>query len=101
MAEQTYTAFTTEDGEPWAVFVDGHVDPSTLDRDEMAEELAYIMGVDVEEALELLATGPAAAHHYIYDAHAAGDDSDEDYPWHFCGASTPSARPITGVRFDG
>lgn len=87
----TLTSFGTEDGDPWAVFADGHIDPSLVSLDAINASLDR-GGFEPVSAADI-------KHHWIYeDADEAGEDGM--FPWQWGNADTFGAVPITGVRFE-
>lgn len=93
--------FTTEDGEPFAVFVWGHVPlqqfpmgAAETDLEMMADEACGM------SAQEWAGPIPDPGHHWIRQADK--DDQDpalEDWPWNWCAEGAPGATAITGLRF--
>jgi hypothetical protein len=89
--------FMTEDGEPWAVFVYGHVDPaSVVAQIEQQIAFAHRIGHIDDEWMETWELDPAKIQQlWIYTE----DDAPEDAPYLWGDANSPGACPITGVRF--
>ena len=80
--------FFDSDGDPWGLFFWGHVDLAAAKAPLRAK--AAREDIDMQDAV--------IGHHWIYDAHAAGDEQDEECHWHRCEAG-PGAVAITGVLF--
>lgn len=83
-------ALTTEDGDPWGVYVYGHIDPALLTLDLINEALDYI-GCDPLDRSE--------PEHLWMHAEEDEDGGMSDYPWHFCAAGTEGAIAVTGIDF--
>lgn len=83
-------ALTTEDGDPWGVYVYGHIDPALLTLDL------------INEALDEIGHAPRdrAEPEHLW-MHAEEDEAGvmSDYPWHFCPAGTEGAIAVTGIDF--
>jgi hypothetical protein len=83
-------ALTTEDGDPWGVYVYGHIDPALLTLDL------------INEALDEIGHAPRdrAEPDHLW-MHAEEDEAGvmSDYPWHFCPAGTEGAIAVTGIDF--
>ena len=82
--------WTTEDGDPWGVYVYGHIDPALLTLDL------------INEALDEIGHAPRdrAEPEHLW-MHAEEDEAGvmSDYPWHFCPAGTEGAIAVTGIDF--
>lgn len=89
--------FATDEGEPWAAFVYGHIDPAAATPDiARAVEHSRKTGEIDELWFEEWELDPAEIkQHWIYTK----DETSEDAPYYWCDADTPGATPITGVRF--
>lgn len=100
MSEREWTVYCDEDGEPWAIFLDGHVDLRTIRsnvcKTEMKEAFERFGGDDDNYFANNLNIG----HWWIRDAFAAEDeDANPDHPWHWCEKGDTGAIPITGAKF--
>ncbi|SNT09521.1 hypothetical protein SAMN06295912_1404 [Sphingomonas laterariae] len=90
MSDVDLTCYGTDDGQPWAVFRIGHIDPALVTLDEINAALDN-SGYDAVEEAEV-------EHLWIVnDPEDAGEEGL--YPWHWCQADTPDAIAITGVKF--
>jgi hypothetical protein len=97
-----WTAYCNEDGEPWAVFINGHVDLRTIRskacRAEMKEAFEKFAG-DADDYFE---HDLDIGHWWIRDTTGSEDVDDSaggDYPWQFCSKDEAGACPITGAKF--
>ena len=104
MTERLWTAYSTEDGEPWAVFVNGHVDLQALrtaeSRAEMIDAYKWAQGDDCSGRFN---GDIDVGHYYIRDTTNDDDPDlepgDVEYPYQFCNVDDVGAMPITGVKF--
>jgi hypothetical protein len=95
-----WAAYSNEDGEPWAIFVHGHIDLRTIRsiacKKEMKEAFEHSCGDSEDWFHGNLNIG----HWWIRDAFAEGDDdANPNCPWHFCEKGDSGAIPITGAKF--
>lgn len=96
-----WTAYSNEDGEPWAVFIHGHADlrpiKSLACKQEMKKAFEYYCG----DADDYFNGNLNVGHWWIRDAFSEEDeDANPDFPWHFCEKGDSGARPITGAKFE-
>ncbi len=89
--------WTTEDGEPWALFAWGDVPAALMPLEGAAAHLSFQGGYDKDIAVEMLtaAVGPVAR--WIWQNKDADDDDGYHYQW--CEEGHPKAVRITGWRF--
>lgn len=87
-----WTYLCTEDGEPWAAFVEGHMDLSTfgvLDEQRIIELYGkFHLSDDVAEIVSEF--GPAFKHFWVRregELHCFAEEGE------------PESRPVTGLRF--
>ena len=84
------TCYGTEDGEPWAVFADGHIDPSLITIEAINDALDYA-GFDPVEGAQI---------EHLWIAHDEDEAGEEGLcPWRWCESEAPGALAITGVKF--
>lgn len=84
--------YTTGDGDPWAVFVMGHVDQSLVTLDVVNERLES-QGFDPVEQIKV-------EHLHMWSKADDPDDSvSPEWPWLWCSEGDEGAVAITGVRF--
>lgn len=86
--------FTTEDGEPWAVFAWGEVPASIFTVEGCCVAVCYDGGWDRADALELIGLGIDPVPLWIKQ-----NGNDEDYNYVWCRRDDPDALRITGARF--
>lgn len=102
MSERNWTCYCNEDGEPWAIFLDGHDHDirklrSKACRAEMREAFIKFAG-DIDE--DCFAYEMTIGRYWIRDGSTEDlDESSPDYPWVFCKENQAGAHPITGVKF--
>lgn len=96
MGDRDWTVYWNEDGEPWAIFLDGHEhDLRTLRSVTCKEEIRLACCRHLDDDHELF---NGIGRWWIIDL---GDDADDNgHPWAFCEKGVPGARPITGARFE-
>jgi hypothetical protein len=99
-AERDWTVYCNEDGEPWAIFLDGHDhDLRTLRslncKDEIRKAFIDFGGDDDDFFYGNLNIGRWWIRTYNDD----NEDGDPDYPWVFCEKGDEGAKPITGAKF--
>ena len=89
--------YMTEDGEPWAVFVYGHVEPASVVPDLQAEfdRLLKSGEIDDPDFADWKADPGEVKQLWFHQR----EDAPEDAPFHWCEAGTTDAIPITGIRF--
>lgn len=84
--------YTTEDGDPWAAFVMGHVDQSLVTLDMVNEELEF-HGLDPVQQINV-------EHlHVLSEAEDPDEGGSPEWPWHWCSGGDEGAVAITGVKF--
>lgn len=86
------TFYIDEDGEPWALFTNGHVDLEKFKRSAVRKKRDY------QEYLEDRDEGQIG-HYYMRENtdDSDGDRSDDGYNWHWCNAKDPGAIPVTAL----
>jgi hypothetical protein len=91
---------TNDDGEPWAVFAEGHIDKRCFRRTDVHAAMAKV-SQDYIEDFDLECPGRLVIEHfYITTANIHGvEESFEDETFWFCQKGDQDARPVTGVRF--
>ena len=80
---------TTEDGDPWGVYVYGH-----------DVEVASITLADINTALDYVEIDPLDAMPQVERLWMRQEPSaDSDYPWFWCSPGDEGAVAVTGVCF--
>lgn len=99
-ATREWTAYSNEDGLPWAVFVHGHVDLRTIRSNACKTEMIAAFEHHCGDPENFFCGNLNIGHWYIRDLTAVDDDANPDFPWHFCEKADVGAMPITGARFE-
>ncbi|QEN86904.1 hypothetical protein FZC33_11440 [Labrys sp. KNU-23] len=88
--------FRTEDGEPWGLFVYGHVDPASVANElQQTFERHRDLG-EVDEEWDGWAVDPGEIRQYwTYQR----EDAPEDLSFYWCEAGRAGAISVTGIRF--
>ena len=87
--------YTTEDGDPWALFCWGDVPASTFTIDACVKAVIEYGRWNQTDAQELIGLGIDPQPLWI--RHAVGEGAD--YAYRFCREDHPDAQRITGTRF--
>jgi len=86
------TYYCNSDGEPWALFTEGHVS-----LDSFKSAVANRNGEFPDEREIGMAE---LGHFYMCDVGDENDDDhDPDYSWHWCAKDDPGAIAVTGYKF--
>ncbi|MFT4129933.1 hypothetical protein [Labrys sp. (in: a-proteobacteria)] len=88
--------FRTEDGEPWGLFVYGHVDPISVANDlQLAFEQHRSLGEVDEEWADWSVDPDSIGNVWMYQR----EDAPEDASFYWCETGKAGAIPVTGIRF--
>ncbi|MEI9428703.1 hypothetical protein [Mesorhizobium sp. Cs1299R1N3] len=101
MSAREWTVYTTEDFEPWAIFVAGHVSLDDMHGDDFREAMIDLLkeqGFDSDDAQQSV-EGGAVGHFWIRQGEEHAEDFDEEFPWFWSKEGVAGAIPITGMRF--
>lgn len=88
--------FMTEDGEPWGLFVYGHVDPASVAGElQQAFEQHRQLG-EVDADYDDWKVDPGSIIHLWMRQR---ENAPEDLSFYWCEADAPGAISVTGIRF--
>lgn len=100
MSGRDWTAYYNEDGEPWAIFVHGHVDLRTIKSIACKQEMKAAFERACGDADDWFNGNLEVGHWWIRsEDDRKNEDANSEYPWHFCKKGDDGAIPITGAKF--
>jgi hypothetical protein len=100
VSEREWTFYWDADGEPWAIFLDGHDhDLRTLKSVTVKNEIRQAWldgGMDDDN---YFSGNLNIGRWWIRDTTDDEDCEDPEHSWQWCTKDAPGARPITGAKF--